>query len=199
MSDVARWDEHYRTGDAPWDTGQPSSELVRTVAEDRITPGPALELGCGTGTNAVWLAQQGFEVTAVDLSPLAVEQAERRAADAGVRVRLLVGNVLNPPDLGGPYRFFFDRGCYHVVRRDGVDGYLRTLERVTGPGTVGLVLAGNAREPHDPGPPVVEEREIREELGRLFEVVRLREFRFDLTEKVGVRFLGWSCLLKRPD
>jgi SAM-dependent methyltransferase len=198
MADVARWNEYYRTGDAPWDTGQPSSELVRTVGEDQIAPCPALELGCGTGTNAVWLAQHGFDVTAIDLSPLAVEQAERRAADAGVRVRLLVGDVLNPPDLGGPSRFFFDRGCYHVVRRDGVDGYLHTLERVTGPETVGLVLAGNAREPHDPGPPVVEEREICEELGRLFEIVRLRKFRFDLTEKVGVRFLGWPCLLKRP-
>ncbi len=198
MSDVARWDERYRSGETPWDTGQPSSELVRVLAEEHVAPGRAVELGCGTGTNAVRLARQGFDVTAVDLSPLAVERARQRADEAGVRVRFLEADVLQPPEeLAGAFDFFFDRGCYHVVRRDDVRGYLATLRRLAQPGSVGLVLAGNAREPHDPGPPVVTEEEIRTELGSLFDVVQLREFRFDQTEAGGVRFLGWSCFLRR--
>src|SRR5437762_2999882 len=179
MSDIEHWEKRYREGDSPWDSGQPSGELVRVLREERITPCRALELGCGTGTNAVWLAQQGFDVTAVDLAPLAIARAEERAKAAGVRIRFVAANVLDLPDLGGPFPFFFDRGCYHVVRRLDVGAYLRTLERLTAGGSVGLVLAGNAREPHDPGPPVVSEEEIRAELGRVFEVVRLREFRFD--------------------
>ncbi len=198
MADVEHWNKRYREGDSPWDTGQPSSELIRVLSEGRIAPCRALELGCGTGTNAVWLAQQGFAVTAVDLAPLAIEQAEARAKEAGVKVRFVAADVLNPPDLGGPFAFFFDRGCYHVVRRLDVAAYLQTLEQVTGPGSLGLVLAGNAREPHDPGPPVVSEEEIRTELGRVFEIVRLREFRFDVAARVGEHFLGWSCLLRRP-
>jgi hypothetical protein len=75
--------------------------------------------------------------------------------------------------------------------------FLESLERTTQPGALGLILTGNAKEPHDPGPPVVSEEELRSELGRLFEIVRLREFRFDQVEKVGVRFLGWSCLVRR--
>jgi SAM-dependent methyltransferase len=199
MSGVEHWNKRYQEGDSPWDTGQPSGELRRVLHEEGIAPCRALELGCGTGTNAVWLAQQGFDVTAVDLAPLAIERAEARAQTAGVKVRFVKASAFELPDLGGPFPFFFDRGCYHVVRRIDAGGYVRTLERVTAPGSVGLVLAGNAREPHDPGPPVVSEAEIREELGRVFEIVRLREFRFDSAPDVGVQFLAWSCLIKRAE
>jgi SAM-dependent methyltransferase len=200
MSDTARWNERYAKGDTPWETGRPSSELQRVVAEVPVRPCRALELGCGAGASAVWLAQQGFDVTALDLSPLAIERASRRAQDAGVQVRFLVADVLQPPaELAGPFAFFFDRGCYHAVRREDPTAYLETLHRLTGPGALGLVLAGNAREPRQPGPPTVTEEQIRAELGSLFEVVHLREFRFDQVEADGSRVLGWSCLLRRRD
>jgi SAM-dependent methyltransferase len=187
-------------GDTPWETGQPSSELQRVFAEAAILPCPALELGCGTGASAVWLAQQGFDVTALDLSTLAIDRARQKSHEDGQRVNFLVADVLNPPtELIGPFDFFFDRGCYHVVRREDVTAYLETLRRLTRSGAVGLVLTGNAREPHQPGPPVVTEEQIRAELGTLFDVVRLREFRFDQVEADGNRFLGWSCLIRRTD
>jgi SAM-dependent methyltransferase len=197
MSELEHWERRYREGDSPWDTGQPSSELVRVLREERIAPCRVLELGCGTGTNAVWLAQQGFEVTALDLSPLAIERAVARAKAAGVKVRFVTASVFEPPDLGGPFPCFFDRGCYHVVRRVDVRGYLRTVEHVTTVGSVGLVLAGNAHEPHNPGPPVVSEEDLRAELGRVFEIVRLRAFRFDSSPGCDEQFLAWSCLVHR--
>lgn len=197
MSDVTRWDERYAKGDTPWETGQPSSELQRVVAEIPIRPCRALELGCGSGASAVWLAKQGFHVTALDISASAIERACQRADQAGVRVRFLVADVLNPPpELAGPFDFFFDRGCYHVVRRDDPQAYVETLGRLTGPEARGLVLAGNAREPHEPGPPVVSEEQIRKELGSHFDIVRLREFRFVPGETFSECFLGWSCLLR---
>jgi len=200
MAELRSWNERYEKGETPWDTGQPSSELQRVVTEAAIARCQAIELGCGTGANAVWLAEQGFDVTAIDVSPLAISRAEKRAAGAGAHVRFLVADVLKPPTaLTGMFDFFFDRGCYHVVRRDDPTAYAATLSRLTRPGTPGLVLAGNAREPHDPGPPVVSEEQIRTELGSQFEIVRLREFRFDQVEGVGVRFLGWSCLLRRRE
>jgi methyl halide transferase len=199
MSEQSHWNDRYQSGDVPWDTGHPSTELIRTIKEEGIQPGRALELGCGTGTNSIWLAQQGFDVTAVDISPLALEQARGKATAAGVPIRFLEVDVLNPPLLGAPFPFFFDRGCYHVVRRIDVDKFLSTLEQISQPGTIGLVLTGNAKEKHEPGPPVVSEQEIRQELGRVFDIVRLREFRFDQVEKVGVRFLGWSCLVRRTE
>jgi SAM-dependent methyltransferase len=200
MADPARWDERYKAGDTPWETGQPSSQLQRVLAEAAIQPCRALELGCGTGASAVWLAQQGFDVTALDLSALAIDRARQKSSQAGARVNFLVADVLNPPaDLSGPFDFFFDRGCYHVVRREDVTAYLETLRRLTRSGTMGLVLTGNAREPHEPGPPVVTEEQVRAELATLFEIVCLREFRFDQVEADGNRFLGWSCLVRRTD
>src|SRR4051812_10528508 len=125
MADAAHWDERYRKGEKPWDTGQPSSELRRVLEETPLRPCRALELGCGTGANAVWLAREGFDVTAVDISPLAVAEARRRAEEAGVGVRFLAADVLRPPDeLQGPFDFFFDRGCYHVVRREDAGAYV---------------------------------------------------------------------------
>jgi SAM-dependent methyltransferase len=201
MANIHDWEERYVRNETPWDTGKPSSELERVLLEAKVRPCrpcSALEIGCGTGANAIWLAQQGFDVTALDVSPLAIDRARENAREAGATVQFLVADVLHPPaELSGPFDFFFDRGCYHAVRRDNVAGYIETLRRLTHTGTTGLILAGNAREPHEPGPPVVTEDQIRTELGSLFEIVQLREFRFDQVERVGVQFLGWSCLLRR--
>jgi SAM-dependent methyltransferase len=101
----------------------------------------ALELGCRTGTNSVWLAQQGFEVTGANLAPLAVEQAERRAQPAGVKARFVVADVLNLPGLDGPFAFFFGRGCYHAVRRDAPQQYAPAAARQMAPGGRGLRCA----------------------------------------------------------
>jgi SAM-dependent methyltransferase len=198
MSDATHWDNRYRQDNSPWDTGHPSSELMRVVAQESIQPCRAIDLGCGTGASAVWLAQHGFDVTGVDISPLALDRARERAAAAGVQVRFLAADLLQPrDDLGGPYDFFFDRGCYHVVRRVSAANYVQTLLNISRSGTLGLVLAGNAREPHDPGPPVVTEEEIRRELGGAFAIRWLREFRFDQVKGIPMEPLGWSCLLKR--
>jgi methyl halide transferase len=196
------WNMHYQSDEPPWETGRPSSELARVIAEEKIQPCRLIELGCGTGINAVWLAQQGFDVTGVDFNELAIEKARRRAAEAGAAVRLVLADVLNfPADFEfqeghEPFPFFFDRGCYHAVRDLNAQAYVRTLQRVTAPGSLGLILTGNAREPHVPGPPVVSEEQFHAELEPAFEIVRLREFRFDEPEEAGPGPLAWSCLLR---
>jgi len=195
--DLPHWNDRYAKGQVPWDTGHPSTELVRVVAEEHIQPCRAIDLGCGTGINAVWLAQQGFEAVGVDLSPLAIERARERAVSAGLSVHFQAVDLLDPPDLGAPFRFFFDRGCWHVVRRIDGTRYIQTVEKLTEPGSLGLVLAGNAREKMDPGPPVVTEEEFRTEWGRSFEVDWLRPFRFDPSPQVPGEPLAWAGLLRR--
>jgi methyl halide transferase len=196
-SEAQHWDNRYRDSDTPWDTGLPSCELQRCVVEMRLTPCRAIEVGCGTGTNIIWLAQQGFDCTAVDLSPRAIEQARAKASAAGVQVRLVVGDVSTPPNLDPPFAFFFDRGCYHAVRRSDVEPYLRAVDGWTAPGAEGLVIAGNAKAERKAGPPVVTEDEIRSELGRVFEIVRLREFWLDEPPGSNEKWLAWSCWVRK--
>lgn len=195
---IERWDRAYRQGArAPWDTGRPSSDLRQAISEKWIAPGRALELGCGTGTNAVYLAQSGFDVTAIDVAPTALAMARQKAAKAGVNVRWLWADVLNPPMYLPQFDFVYDRGCYHGVRRTSAQEYVETLRRVTRPGSLVLILAGNANEPGSGGPPRVTEQEIRADFSRDFEILRLDTTRFDTPTADRQGALAWSILLER--
>lgn len=195
---IERWDRAYRQGArAPWDTGRPSSDLRQAIAEKWVTPGRALELGCGTGTNAVYLAQSGFDVTAMDLAPTALAIARQKAAAAGVKVRWLWADVLNPPTYLPKFDFVYDRGCYHGVRRTSAQEYVETLRRVTHPGSLVLILAGNANEPGAGGPPRVTEQEVRADFSQDFEILRLDTTRFDTPAADRQGALAWSILLER--
>jgi len=88
------WEAMYRRGTPPWETGLPAQELMRIVAEQALRPGAALELGCGTGANAIYLSQNRFDVTAVDASPLALERARLRCEEAGGLVHFVLGQTL---------------------------------------------------------------------------------------------------------
>src|SRR5437868_2908764 len=122
MSLVTEWDRQYRCANPPWESGQPSSELQRVVRAWDVGPCPALELGCGTGKSSVWLAEQGFEVLGVDLSRLAIQRARENPVRDGLALRFLAADLLDFWKLGGPYRFCFDRGCYHALRAFEGDG-----------------------------------------------------------------------------
>jgi len=124
------WNEDYDKGDAPWDTGSPDPYLVELVETGRVAPGRTLEVGCGTGTNALWLAARGFEVVGIDLASRAIELARAKTAGASGRVEFRALDFLVDPVAGGPFSFAFDRGCFHVF--DEPQGRARFAARVAG-------------------------------------------------------------------
>jgi len=188
---AARWDDRYRSGDTPWDTGLVSQELVKFLDRERVPVGHAVELGCGTGTNALELSRRGFRVSAADCSAVALKQA-RIAASADPNIEFFEVDVRDWEPEFGSCDFVFDRGCYHCVRRTDLAGYLRTLQHLARPGTPILLLAGNDREVWENGPPTVSEDEIREEFAAVCELIAIREFHFE--DAGGQRGpLGWSC------
>ncbi|MFV0445643.1 MAG: class I SAM-dependent methyltransferase [Planctomycetaceae bacterium] len=190
------WDEHYQQGTTPWDSQLRSAELARVLADHSLPRGRALELGCGSGTNAVYLAQQGFQVTAVDCSPTALEAAREKSAVAGVEIESVLADVQDFGQGRSPYDFLFDRGCYHCCRRVDLSAYLRTHQQVTTSGSYALVLSGNANDSAAGGPPKLKASEITAEFEPLYRVLQLREFRFE--DAGGVPGpLGWSCLMRR--
>ncbi len=80
------WEDFYAPGRRPW-SGNPNQVLVDELARQPLPPGTALDLGCGTGGDALWLAQQGWTVTGMDLAPSALAQAETAATAAGLADR----------------------------------------------------------------------------------------------------------------
>lgn len=204
MSDIARkptttaddWQRRYVEADTPWDSGLVSLELRREIEGESFRPGTALEIGCGSGTNAVYLAQQGFAVTAIDFAPLAVEQGEAKARAAGANVQFVCGDFAQA-NLAGPFDFVFDRGCYHCVRRAGqIGGYLKSLARLTRPGSRLLILAGNADDEQPGGPPKVRAAELLADFEPWARLLHLEAFRFeDAFSAEGP--LGWRCRLVR--
>ncbi|MBN1910374.1 MAG: methyltransferase domain-containing protein [Pirellulales bacterium] len=192
------WDRIYREGRPPWETGKPSAELERILREVDIPRGTALELGCGTGANAVLLSNQGFDVTAIDSSPTALERARHRCRLEDGQVHFVLADMYKFAKTAESYDLVFDRGVYHFARRENLSGFLDILWRTTRPGSYYLTLAGNANETTEEGPPRVSEQEIHLELGRLLDLVELRPFRFARVNR-DEGYLAWSCLMRRPE
>lgn len=194
-ADAAQWNARYREGDAPWNSGLVSRELVLRLDELNLAPYAALELGCGTGVNARELARRGFEVTAVDIADAAIETARSEAEKMEVAPRFLVQSAC-ALDFDGEFDFLFDRGCYHCVRNVDVEGYVGGVARAARPGAWFVLLTGSDLAPQSPGPPTVSQAEVAEELGPHFEVANVRPFHFQ--DPGGVDGpAGWSFLLRR--
>jgi SAM-dependent methyltransferase len=153
----------YLLGVKPWDSGVPPPELVEHVeGPSRLPPGSALDLGCGTGTNVVYMARNGWEVTGVDFVRRAIKQARRKARAAGVSPRLIVGDVTRLGEAGvtGNHRLLLDLGCFHTIPESGRDAYVEGVTWAAEAGAV-LLLFGFAPDLTRPGPKGVTEAELR--------------------------------------
>jgi len=133
----------YVFGFKPWDSGVPPPELVSAVeGPERLPAAKALDLGCGTGTNSIYLAQHGWETTGIDFVPRAVAMARRKAESARVSPRLLVGDVtrLAGMRVGADYSLLLDLGCFHSIPDARRDAYVRGVMEVAGSGATFLLF-----------------------------------------------------------
>lgn len=197
VKDPARWEQRYVDGDLPWDTGVTDAHLQRMLAAGELTPGRAVEIGCGTGTHVIWLAQQGWDVVGADLSPTAIAQAEAKVAAAGVTCRLLVADLLTDDVPGGPFALAYDRGCFHVF--DEADLRARFAERLAAllePGALWLSVIGSTDgPPRDTGPPRRSATQIAAAVEPHFEVLELRSTSFDEDRHAHAR--AWAMVARR--
>lgn len=154
------WDERYGGSERVW-SGRPNQRLVEQVAD--LEPGYALEVGCGEGADAIWLARRGWQVTAVDVSTVALDRTAEHAVQAGVADRVDVGvyDALggHPPHVRRR-RQGYDLVSVHFlhVPREDFDGVYQRIAAAVAPGGRLLVVAhhphdvdSGARESHGPG------------------------------------------------
>lgn len=99
-------------------------ELFQLVESGRIRPGRALDLGCGTGREVIYLAQQGFDATGVDISPTAIRMAREAADAAGVDARFVVDDLTKMSQLEGPFDLLTDYGALNDLTHNQRDAYM---------------------------------------------------------------------------
>ncbi|TMC46567.1 MAG: class I SAM-dependent methyltransferase [Chloroflexi bacterium] len=152
----------------PWDTGVTPPELVRFV--ESHPAGRALDLGCGTGTNVVYLARHGWSAVGVDFAGRAIAKARRRAREAGVTCTFVVGDVTRLA-VPGPFDLALDIGCLHSIPPSGRPGYATGLSRVVRPGGTYWLYA------FAPGGPAygLTREDVRDTFAAAFDVVRVEE------------------------
>lgn len=90
----------------------------------------ALDICCGAGTNTVYLAEKGFDVTGVDISPTAIEYAKRKAAEANVKVHFMIQDFLQLPFEDEDFDFIYDMACFHHVELEDRTTFIKGIYRV---------------------------------------------------------------------
>ena len=159
MSLFEEMTRRYAANELPWNVELPPPEVIAEVAQ--MSPGRALDLGCGPGRASIYLAQHGWQCDGVDFIAAAVALASERAAAAGLaeRARFHCASVTQLDFLEPPYDFALDVGCVHMLRDADLQHYATGLARLMRPGGRYLLfarLAASLEEPRGLPRPTVE-------------------------------------------
>jgi len=197
--DPASWNQRYAEGELPWDSGKPDEHLGEVITKHGIEVGKALEIGCGTGTNTIWLAQQGFEMTGQDLAPNAIAKAKAKVAAAGVQCKFTIGDFLIETIPGGPFQLVYDRGVFHVfdTAEDQSLFASRIAELLTPGGWWHSLIGSTDGPPRDTGPPRRSASEIVAAVEPHFEILELTATTFDQGEHSHAR--AWVLVARRRE
>ena len=156
-----------------------------------------LDIGCGTGDNSIWLAQNRFQVIGTDTSEIALEKAKEKASKANVECAFMLVDFLKNKIEGAPFGFVFDRGCFHSFssendRRRFAQNVATHLEEAG----LWLTIVGHAEEQrHAPGPPQRTAGDIVNSVETYFEILSLVSSYFGSNRPNPPR--AWVCLMRK--
>ena len=194
----------YQMGLAVWQRDASPPELVDLVeGPSPLSPGRALDVGCGTGTDSIYLSQHGWDVTGVDMVAKALVRAHRRAATAGVTPRLVNGDATRLRELGvgDGFTLLLIFGCFHTLPEDRRPLYVAGVSEVAAPGAT-LLLYGFTRPPRAaPMYSRVSTQEVEGRFGQAWELLSSSRSSVGQLDVAGRRaddlFELWSYRLRR--
>jgi cyclopropane fatty-acyl-phospholipid synthase-like methyltransferase len=195
MSDRIEFEAAYQGEPPPWDTGAPQPEVLRLLDEGAFR-GAVLDVGCGTGENALLLAAHGLSVTGVDGAPTAIARAREKAAARGLEVPFLVADALDLSALRQRFETVLDSGLFHVFGDEDRNRYARSLGEAVGSGGQVQLLCFSDEEPPGPGPRRVSEWDIKSAFRGIFVLTQIRAGRFETRLNVGGA-RAWVATLTR--
>ncbi|RUM40234.1 MAG: class I SAM-dependent methyltransferase [Desulfobulbus sp.] len=189
--------ERYRSGDTPWEINRADYNLINAVQDIPISPCRTLDIGCGTGNNALWLSQQGFKSVGIDSSNLAIDRAREKARNSGADCSFHVLDFIENSIPDAPFDFVFDRGCFHLFRKhNSRKQFAAKVAQILNKDGHWLTLTGNVDETREgPGPPRLSALEIISAVEPYFEILSLVANHFDSDQEVPAK--NWVCLMKK--
>ena len=138
--------ELFYQGEPPWDIGHPQKEIIQLERAGEIV-GSVLDVGCGTGENALFLAEEGHEVLGIDFVPAAIQKAQEKAAQRHLAATFLVLNALELHTLGGTFDTVIDTGLFHVLSDEERPLFVGNLAAVMNRGGTYFMLGFSELEP----------------------------------------------------
>jgi SAM-dependent methyltransferase len=154
------FDWAYRSGTPPWDIGRPQPAIVRVADQDLIA-GDVIDLGCGTGENALYLASRGLAVLGVDAATTAITRAMEKGRSRSSTATFQVADALVLERLGRQFDSAIDCGLFHTFSDADRLQYERSLHRTLRAGARYVLLCFSDRQPGEDGPRRVTQAEIR--------------------------------------
>jgi SAM-dependent methyltransferase len=197
MTVEERYRERYKSEDTPWDVGRPDFNLIDVVTKKPVPSCKVLDIGCGTGDNSIWLAQNRFQVTGTDTSDIALRKAKEKASKANVECRFILVDFLKNKIEGAPFAFVFDRGCFHSFDSENDRRrFARNVAAHLQEAGLWLTLVGNADElRRRPGPPQRTAADIVLAVEPYFEILSLTSTHFGSNRQNPPR--AFRCLMQK--
>jgi len=197
MRSQERFINHYENGFMPWAHKNPDFNLVEMVENWPIKPCNALEIGCGTGVDSIWLQQQGFQIKGIDVSPIAIEMAKENSMGLKEKPEFVVFDLLNEELPRNTYDFVFDRGVFHG--NDNLTDRKILAEKISNTLTddgLWLSLIGSSDgEKTEPGPPLRSATEVVSAVEPFFKILAIRASYFGSDMEKPSR--NWVCLMRK--
>jgi SAM-dependent methyltransferase len=177
------WDDAYR-GHPLWEIGRPQRVVVDLAGAGSVA-GSVLDIGCGTGENALYLAERGHEVWAIDLSAVAIERAMVKAHARRLPVVFLAADALDPAEIGRTFDTILDSGCFHTLNDGDRVRYAASVAALSTARSRLHVTCFSEAEPPGWGPRRVTQAELRSTFADDWSVDGITAVRYETTMETG--------------
>jgi len=185
----------FRNKSAPWDPQTVDQSLLDYFDSNLKTKiHTVLEIGCGSGINTVWLSEQNYEVTAIDISSIAIDIAVENSKNLDKNIKFEVCDI-NEYNTSTVYDFIFDRGCYHnyLDRDDKVDFFKKVQSLLSHDGHF-LLIAGAENKNQTVGPPNHSLTSIVECLEQFLEILQVKKSVLNMNDNLSAP--AWTVIAK---
>jgi cyclopropane fatty-acyl-phospholipid synthase-like methyltransferase len=197
MANPPTFHDRYQQDETPWEIHRVDHNLVQFIRNSGLAPCTVLDAGCGTGSNSIWLAQQGFTVSGWDFVEQAVNRAREKGAAAGTSCAFARVDFLEMTPVDGVFDFIFDRGLFHCFKSSNqLHEIARVMAALLPENGTWLSLIGNADEiRQEQGPPQLSAQQITAVVEPLFIIESITASFFDSDQQPPAK--NWVCHMRK--